>query len=197
MMELLRPASLLSRFLLRAGADTRRRLMVCILSTLSLAVCLFGAARPASAEVAGTCSRTDDPKTRVEISESRARATVEITTDPARRGTLFNVDYDNETFAMQVDNNGRATLNLGLVEDTNTLTVTGPELSSAAGLGSVRCNVAAPDRDTVYRVILRWRNRVRLNLHVIEPGRRMWEYGHLYAGGGQRAGQVRRRHGLA
>ncbi len=139
----------------------------------ALAACLL-AATPASADVAGVCAKSEDPGTRVSLTQDHGRGTVTIASTPSRKNQVVRVEYDDETYATRFDANGQASLNFALVGVENKVIVRGGEF------GAIRCQVSFPEIATVYRAILRWHDPVRLDLHVIEPGRRVGGYGDVH-----------------
>lgn len=137
---------------------------------LAMSVSLAG---PAAADAGGVCVASDDPATQMAVKQHHGRATVSIVSTPGRRNQVVRVEYNDETYVARFDNNGQANIDFALVSEENKLVVRGSEF------GSVRCQIAYPDITKVYRAILRWHDPVRLNLHVVEPGRRIGGYGHI------------------
>lgn len=134
----------------------------------------------AAADVAGVCGKIDDPNGKVTVVQSRGHATVTITTGPsanaaARRNPFARVDYDGETYTGRYENNGQAVISFALLATENKMTV------RPGDFGPVKCDVSVPDLDKYYRVIMRWHDPVRLDLHVVEPGRRTGGYGDIRA----------------
>ena len=138
---------------------------------LALGLFLTG---PAAAQVAGICAKSEDPGTRVTLTQDHGRGTAVIASTPSRRNQVVRVEYDDETYATRFDANGQATINFALVGAENKVVVRGGEF------GAIRCQVSFPDVAKVYRAILRWHDPVRLDLHVIEPGRRIGGYGDIH-----------------
>ena len=149
------------------------RLPGCLGAVALFLLTLLLAAGPAAAQTGGTCSALDDGHTKVTAVQARGRGTITVATDAGRAGQLVWVDYDGESFAARIAANGQAALSMALVSDSIQISVRGPEFST------VHCDLPAPDRAQYFRVVLRWRAPVRMNLHVVEPFRRMWEYGHI------------------
>jgi hypothetical protein len=142
----------------------------CLVSGLSLA-------GPAlAADVTGTCGKIDPAGTRIAVLQSRGHAVVTIAGQPSRHNALARVDYDDETYTGRFDDKGQAVIEFALVGTENKMTVRGPDFAP------VHCDVAFPDIDHFYRVILRWHDPVRLDLHVVEPGRRLGGFGDIHAG---------------
>jgi hypothetical protein len=129
-----------------------------------------------AADVTGTCGKIDNTATKVTLTQSRGRATVTISGPATRHNGVARVDYDDETYTGRHDANGQAVIEFALVSNENKMTVRGQDLAP------VHCDVAFPDFDRFHRVILRWHDPVRLDLHVVEPGRRLGGFGDVHPG---------------
>lgn len=119
-----------------------------------------GAARAASP---GTCTSTLAPRMVVTADETNGRASIIVAAPEVSASGVARVDYDGETYATRFDDKGFARLDVSLMAPSNALSV------SVANLGTVKCDVPFPEIEQVFRVILRWRDPVKLDLHVIEP----------------------------
>lgn len=128
------------------------------------------------AGTSGLCAGEPSAAMQVSVDETKGRATVSIVSPQARAGQMAHVDYDGETYAARFDDKGNAKVDVALVSAANTLSVSG------TGKGAIRCDVAFPEIDQVYRVILRWHDPVRIDLHVIEPLGQEGGKGHVHAG---------------
>ena len=132
--------------------------------------------RHSLAETLGTCDFNNSPDARIALVEQKGKATVTVQLGPGRRQQLIHVDYDDETYSARLDNEGVARVSFALVAPSNTLKVLSSEFAA------VECKIDFPEITQSYRIILRWRDPVRVDLHVIEPFR-TWElgaYGHIY-----------------
>ena len=162
---------LMNRFRRTKSAWCEAAVRVAAWPALALGLFLAG---PAMAEVTGTCAKSDDPATRVSVTQDHGRASVVVASTPSRRNQAVRVEYDDETYVAHFDANGQASVNFALVGSENKVIIRGGEF------GWVRCEVAFPDIAKIYRAILRWHDPVRLDLHVIEPGRRIGGYGDIH-----------------
>jgi len=110
--------------------------------------------------------------TSVRVGQASGRAAVQV--DRAgSAGRTLEVDYNDDTFFATFNADGRAQLAFALLAPTNKITV---RLSETA---PIACTVDVPDFDQIYRVVLLWRDPVKLALHVIEPGQRLGTFGHI------------------
>lgn len=139
---------------------------------------LFTFTAPTFAQTNGSCDNTAGSTTKISISETKGRAEIVVQGAPGRRDEIIHVDYDNESYAARFDNNGVARLHFALVDEVNTVTLLGGEFEG------VKCHINFSHMADVYRVVLRWHEPVRVDLHVVEPTRQMEPnaYGHIYAG---------------
>ena len=133
-----------------------------------------------AADVTGSCGKIETGADKLSVIQSRGHATVTISGPAPAAGAhpapVARVDYDGETYFGHYEPNGTATITFALVGTDNKLTVRG------TGSGPVHCEVGFPDIDKYYRVIMRWHDPVRLDLHVIEPGRRLGGFGDIHPG---------------
>lgn len=133
-----------------------------------------------AADVTGSCGKIEGGADKLSVIQSHGHATVTITGPAPAAGAhpapAARVDYDGETYFGHHEANGTATISFALVGTENKLTVRG------TGSGPVHCEVAFPDIEKYYRVIMRWHDPVRLDLHVIEPGRRQGGFGDIHPG---------------
>lgn len=106
------------------------------------------------------------------MTQLKGRALLEIS-KPNSAGRKVDVEYGDELFSQKFGPDGRVRAAFALTAPTNTFTVTMSETKP------ITCTIAVPDFNKFYRVILRWRDPVQLDLNVIEPGGRLGESGHV------------------
>ena len=127
----------------------------------------------AQAQVPAQCSNTDKlGATQLRVTQQSARALVEITR-PNSAGRKVEIEYGEESYVGKFDKDGRARMGFALTE---------PKAEFAIRIAEtpvVNCKVDVPDFAKIFRVTLRWRDPVQLDFHVIEPGRRMNDFGHV------------------
>lgn len=139
-----------------------------------MAACPFGSARAAGVETTGRC---DKPLnfgigTEAHITQARGRAMIEIVY-PAAAGRKIDVEYGDELYSRKFGDDGVIRLAFALTAAENTFTV------SLSEMAPVTCSLSVPDFDKYYRVILRWHDPIKLDLHVVEPNGRLNETGHV------------------
>ena len=98
------------------------------------------------------------------MAQTNGKATVTVETSPGRKGQLIRLDYDDESFAVPIGPDGIARIDFALLQQSNSFTVRGGEMRAA------KCKIDFPDIAKFYRVVLRWHDPVRVDLHTIEPG---------------------------
>lgn len=108
------------------------------------------------------------------VSQSMGRALVEII-KPNSAGRKVEVEYGDEMYSFKMGADSRLRAGFALTAATNTFTI------SMSETAPITCEVAVPDFNKLYRVVLRWRDPVQLDLNVVEPGGRMGETGHVNA----------------
>ena len=132
-------------------------------------------ASAASAAGTGTCDKVDDPATAISISQTAGRATVALSRTTAPRNPVVKVEIEDETYITRYNDKGQASISFALTTLDNTVTV------RAADINRVTCRVQFPEVAQLYRVIMRWHDRVRLDLHVVEPLGKLGGNGHINA----------------
>jgi len=147
-----------------------------MISKLSPSLAVVGAgvmfAGAALAAGTGTCDKVDDPSTAISISQTAGRATVALSRTTAPRNPVVKVEIEDETYITRYNDKGQASISFAL---DNTVTV------RAADINRVTCRVQFPEVAQLYRVIMRWHDRVRLDLHVVEPLGKLGGNGHISA----------------
>jgi len=121
----------------------------------------------AAAQTQATCSNLDRlGTTHIQVNEQLARATVEVL-QPGGAGRRVEVDYGDEAYIAMVGRDGKAQIGFGLTAAANEFDI---QLSETP---PIHCKLEVPEFKKVYRAILRWRDPIQLDLHVIEPGGRL------------------------
>jgi hypothetical protein len=129
--------------------------------------CILTTCAAAAAQTPATCSNLDRlGATRLQVNEQSARATVDVL-QPGGAGRRVEVDYGDEAFIGVIGRDGKAQISFALTSATNEFDI---QLSETP---AVRCKLDVPEFKKVYRAILRWRDPIQLDLHVIEPGGRL------------------------
>lgn len=108
------------------------------------------------------------------VTQNLGRALVEIT-KPNSGGRKVDIEYGDEMYSFKMGNDGRLRAGFVLTEATSQFTI------SMSETAPITCEVTVPDFNKLYRVVMRWREPVQLDLNVIEPGGRMGETGHINA----------------
>jgi len=110
--------------------------------------------------------------TQLRVSQQYGRALVEVTR-PNSAERKVEIEYGDESYVGRFERDGRVRMGFALTEAKNDVTI---RLSETP---PITCKIDVPEFAKIYRVILRWRDPIQLDLHVIEPGRRMGEFGHV------------------
>jgi hypothetical protein len=110
--------------------------------------------------------------TQLQVTEHRGRALVEISR-PSSTGRKVDIEYGDELYSAKFGPDGKLRLAFALTAANNQFTLNMSETSP------ITCEVTVPDFRKLYRVVLRWRDPVQLDLNVLEPGGRMGETGHV------------------
>jgi hypothetical protein len=128
----------------------------------------------AGVQTVADCDKPLDvgPGGRVRITQSRARASVEIS-QPGAAGRKVEVEYGDELYRQTVGKDGLVRLAFALTAPNNQFVVT---MSEAAPM---TCTIAVPDFGRIFRAVLRWHDPVQLDLNVLEPNGRMNETGNI------------------
>ncbi len=130
----------------------------------------------AGVQTVANCDKPLDlgPGGRVRITQSRARASVEIS-QPGAAGRKVEVEYGDELYRQTVGKDGLLRLAFALTAADNQFVVT---MSEAAPM---TCTINVPDFAKIFRAVLRWHDPVQLDLNVLEPNGRMNETGNISA----------------
>lgn len=148
------------------------------------ALCLAGSAamaqapaQPAAAEpTPAPCTNMDKlGATQLRVTQQYGRALVELSR-PNSAGRKIEIEYGDESYVGRFDKDGRARMGFALTAPKNEISVRITETPV------VTCKVDVPEFAKIFRVILRWRDPVQLDLHVVEPGRRLGDFGHISPG---------------
>lgn len=130
----------------------------------------------AMAQTTAQCTNTDKlGDTQLRVTQQYGRALVELTR-PNSAGRKVEIEYGDESYVSRFERDGRARLGFALTEAKNEINIRMSETPP------IICKIDVPDFAKLYRVILRWRDPIQLDLHVVEPGRRMGEFGHVSPG---------------
>jgi hypothetical protein len=139
---------------------------------LALAICAF-TSNSAMAQTQAQCTNLDKlGDTQLRVTQQYGRALVELTR-PNSAGRKVEIEYGDESYIGKFERDGRARLGFALTDAKNEISI---RLSETPTLV---CKIEVPEFAKIFRVILRWRDAVQLDLHVIEPGRRLGEFGHV------------------
>lgn len=110
--------------------------------------------------------------TTIRTEQRQARAVVEVTR-PNSAGRKAEIEYNDEIFSAKFDAEGKARIAFVLNAAQNDITVRLTESPV------VTCKIEVPDFNKIFRVTLMWRDSVKLDLDVVEPGRRPGGFGHI------------------
>ena len=164
-----RPRCIQSRYRMRTGRGVVRLTWF----VMALAITCGG---PAWAQTQAQCSNMDRlGETQLRVSQQYGRALVELTRANSS-GRKVEVEYGDESYIGRFERDGRARLGFALTAAKNEIAIRISETPA------IICKLDVPEFAKIYRVILRWRDPIQLDLHVIEPGRRLGEFGHVSPG---------------
>ena len=139
-------------------------------------VAMVFASSAAMAQTTAQCTNMDKlGETQLRVTQQSGRALVELTR-PNSTGRKIEIEYGDESYVGRFERDGRARLGFALTDAKNEISIRMSETPA------ITCKIDVPDFAKIYRVILRWRDPIQLDLHVIEPGRRMGEFGHVSPG---------------
>ena len=143
------------------------------------ALCLSGnlamaqTAAPPPEPTPAPCTNMDKlGATQLRVTQQYGRALVELSR-PNSTGRKIEIEYGDESYVGRFDKDGRARMGFALTAAKNEISVRITETPV------VTCKVDVPEFAKIFRVILRWRDPVQLDLHVVEPGRRLGDFGHI------------------
>ncbi len=139
---------------------------------LAAALSVAGSAG-ALAQTQATCDTGSlPPNTQLRVTQQQGRALVEVT-KPNSAGRKMDIEYGDELYSLKFGADGKVRAGFALTAANNEFTIAMSETQP------ISCQVAVPDFKKIYRVILRWRDPVQLDLNVLEPGGRVGEVGHV------------------
>jgi len=145
--------------------------VLCLAASAAMAQAPGGGA--AQEPLLAPCTNMDKlGATQLRVSQQYGRALVEVNR-PNSAGRKVEVEYGDESYVGKFDQNGRARMGFALTAAKNEVAVRISETPV------VTCKVDVPEFNKIFRVVLRWRDPVQLDLHVIEPGRRLGDFGHI------------------
>jgi len=150
-------------------ARNARRAM---LALLCLGLIGLGSGHTARA-AAGECKLPADTRSAtITLDQQDARAEL-VVTRPNSAGRKFKVEYNDELFIGKFDAAGRAVVNFALTAPSNELSI------RLAELPLITCKIAVPEFGRIFRVVMRWRDPVKMDLDVVEPGRQAGGFGDI------------------
>lgn len=121
----------------------------------------------------GECNLPADSRgATIVLNEQNARAELTVTR-PNSAGRKFKVEYSDEMFIGKFDAQGRAVVNFSLIAANNEISV------RLAETPVITCKVEVQDFAKIFRVVMRWRDPVQLDLDVVEPGRQAGGFGNI------------------
>ena len=106
------------------------------------------------------------------VTQQKGRALIEISRANSA-GRKVEVEYGDELYSQKFGADGRVRTGFALTAPENIFVINMSELAP------ITCKVTVPDFNKFYRVVLRWRDPVQLDLNIIEPGGRLGEVGHI------------------
>lgn len=153
---------------------------IAVVRAVAAAAALCVAATSAMAQTTAPSEPTPAPctnldklgATQLRVTQQYGRALVEVSR-PNSAGRKIEVEYGDEAYIGRFDRDGRARMGFALTAPKNEIAVRMTESPV------VTCQVDVPNFAKFFRVILRWRDPVQLDLHVVEPGRRLGDFGHI------------------
>ena len=154
------------------GARLHRK----VVAGCALAAALTFASGAAMAQTQAQCDQQTNlgVNAQLRVSQTMGRALVEIA-KPNSGGRKVDIEYGDELYTFRMGPDGKLRAGFALTAATNQFTISMTETAP------ITCDLAVPDFAKLYRVVLRWRDPVQLDLNVLEPGGRMGEPGHVNA----------------
>lgn len=148
----------------------RPRLLTPIWS-LVVGVLALATSGAAMAQNAGTCNNADKMgRAQLRVSQQYGRVVVELNR-PNSTGRKVEIDYGDESYIGQFDRDGKARIGFALIAAKNDIDIRIVETPT------ISCKIDVPEFDKLYRVVMRWRDPIQLDLHVIEPGGTLGDVG--------------------
>jgi hypothetical protein len=108
--------------------------------------------------------------TQLQVTQHQGRAQIEIVR-PGSTGRKIDIEYGDELYSAKFGPDGKLRFAFALTAANNEFTLNMSETAP------ITCNLTVPNFQKLYRVILRWRDPVQLDLNVLEPGGRVGETG--------------------
>lgn len=130
----------------------------------------------AMAQTPGQCDGAGSlaGNTQLQVTQQQGRAMVDIVR-PGSGGQKVEIEYGDELYSSKFAPDGKLNFAFALTVANNEFTIDMTETPP------ITCKLAVPDFQKLYRVVLRWRDPVQLDLYVLEPGGRMGETGDVSA----------------
>jgi len=152
----------------------RPRVFVAVLALMA-GILATGSA-PAMAQNVGTCNNAEKlGKTQLKVSQQFGRILVEITR-PSSVGRKVEIDYGDESYVGQFDRDSKTRIGFALIAAKNDIDIRIVETPT------ISCKIDVPEFSKLYRVVMRWRDPVQVDLHVIEPGASIGDVGDVSPG---------------
>jgi len=128
----------------------------------------------AMAQTAAQCDGQNNlgTGTQLQVTQQDGRALVEISR-PRSAGRKVDIEYGDELYSFKFGADGRIRAGFALTAATNEVSINMSETAP------ITCTIAVPNFKKLFRVVLRWRDPVQLDLNVLEPGGRPGETGHV------------------
>ena len=126
----------------------------------------------AMAQTPGQCDGSGSlpANTQLQVTQQLGRAMVDIVR-PGSTGQKVQIEYGDELYSTKFGPDGKVDFAFALTAANNEFTIDMIEAPP------IDCKLAVPDFQKLYRVILRWRDPVQLDLYVLEPDGRVGEMG--------------------
>jgi len=110
--------------------------------------------------------------TQLRVTEQFGRALIELTR-PNSAGRKIEIEVGEEFYIGQFDHEGSVRLGFALTAANTDVTV------RIAETPAITCKIEVADFAKIHRVVMRWRDPVQFDLHVIEPGGKLGGVGHI------------------
>ena len=152
----------------RRSPSSRRSSRLGLMAAV-LAIATIGGARaqsPAACDSPGGLPAN----TQLQVTQQQGRALVEIVR-PGSTGRKVDIEYGDELYSPKFGPDGKLRFAFALTAASNEFTLAMTETAP------ITCTLTVPNFQKLYRVILRWRDPVQLDLNILEPGGRTGETG--------------------
>lgn len=138
-----------------------------------VAALLLAASGTAMAQNQAACANTDKlGTTKLQVGQQFGRAVVALSR-PNSTGHKVEIEYGDETYIGQFDRDGKARIGFALTAPKNEIEIRIVEMPT------VTCKIDVPEFNTLYRVVMRWHDPIQLDLHILEPGGKFGDVGHI------------------